>query len=160
MAKVWITAVAIGHISMLAAPVVATQTPRGFVPCVPTETCGPVVRVDSDDRVKQLEQLATTKTDPESWYFVAKYCSERSADSDLSAFDARRYVLRGIQAIDRALAINPIYLEALRMRSTLLTQQAKYEKDQDVRNRVVAEAKLYQDSADQIAKRQPAVRAQ
>jgi hypothetical protein len=112
-----------------------------------------VARVDSDDRVKQLEQVATTRIDPESWYFVAQYCSEKSTDSGLSAFDARRYVLRGIQAIDRALAINPIYLDALRMRSALLTEQAKHEKDQDVRNRIVAEAKLYQDSADQIAKR-------
>jgi hypothetical protein len=112
-----------------------------------------VARVDSDARVKEIEQIATAKGDPESWYFVATYCLEKSADTGLSAFDARRYVLRGIHAIDRALAVNPVYLEALRMKSALLTQQSKYEKDQDVRNRVVAEAKVYQDSADQIAER-------
>ena len=150
--NVWISTIATVQLSLLTAPALAAQQPSARIPCIAGVPCGPAARVNSDERVKQLEDAATARSNPELWFFVAKYCSEKSGDAGLSSFDAYEYVMRGILAIDHALTMNPMYLEALEIKSTLLFQQAKHERDPNVRRRVVAEAKLYQDSANRIAK--------
>jgi hypothetical protein len=153
MARVWAAPVAVFTIFVAVGPVADGQTRRDFTPCVPTTTCGPAALVDSDDKVKQLEQAAAATANPEAWYFVAEDCLEKSKAAGLSAFDARRYALKGIQAVNNALAINSVYLDALRMKSSLLTEQARYESHEEARDRLLAEARLYRDSADLMAKR-------
>ena len=110
-------------------------------------------QVESDDQVKRLELAASARTNPELWYLLAEYCSEKANDASLSRTVARSYVIRGLEADDRALAMNGDYLAATRLKSVLLRQRMKYERDASLLKRLAAEADRYSTRADEIAER-------
>jgi hypothetical protein len=115
-------------------------------------------QIESDPKVQELEQAANTKRDPESWYFLAAYCLEKSNETALPTSVARAYVIRGLEADDRALAMNGDYYEAVVLKSVLLRQRVKHENDPYVRAWLDSEAAIYSFRAAEIAKKmQPRV---
>ena len=110
-------------------------------------------QIESDARVQELERATRTKRDPESWYLLAAYCSEKSNDATLPRSVARDYVIRGLEADDRALAMNGDYYNALLLKSVLLRQRVQYERDPSVRIRLAAQADHYSARAAEIARR-------
>ena len=117
------------------------------------QTSEAATQIESDARIQELELATRTKRDPESWYLLAAYCSEKAIDATLPRAVARSYVLRGLEADDRALAMNADYYDATFLKSVLLRQRAGYENDASVRRRLAAEADQYSARAAEIAKK-------
>ena len=73
-------------------------------------------------------------------------------NKQLARATALDYLLKGIEAEDKALELNPNYYEALVFKGILLRQQALYVKD-------AAEVKRLIQEADQIQKKFEAIKA-
>ena len=77
----------------------------------------------------------------EAQHRLATFCWEiASKGTDLDAAARMRYILDGIAAEDRALAINPDYLEAMTYKNILLRMQANVVDDPAEKARLVADA--------------------
>ena len=86
---------------------------------------------------------------PTGWQLVATYYWEKAyKDHRLSAAEQKDYIARGIDATDKALALNPDYSEALTYKNLLLRMQgnaetdmakraALYKQADDLRNRAI-----------------------
>ena len=70
----------------------------------------------------------------------------------------KEYVLTGLAAEDKALAINPEYYEALIFKNILLRLQANTEKDPALQKRLLAEADDLKRKGDEVQKKQTAVK--
>ena len=90
---------------------------------------------------------------PETWYILAEWLSNQAKDPALPPEVARKLVLRGLEVNEQALTLNPVYYEALGLKSALLQQQAMHEKSSSVRKRLIAEADVYRIRAAEIARR-------
>ncbi len=78
---------------------------------------------------------------PVPYYTASTYYWEKAyRDATLTDGQKRDYVERGLQAADRALAMNPDYSEALTYKSLLLRLQALIESDPSVQKALLAEA--------------------
>ena len=94
---------------------------------------------------------------PEAWHSMAPYYSEKAMkDFKLSKDVAKKYVLRGIEVEDKALAINPDYSEALIYKNILLRQQANLEKDPAVQKRLLQQADEIKARGENLSKKQNA----
>jgi hypothetical protein len=101
--------------------------------------------------LERLERLvAEQPKDPESWYNLAAFFSEKAKDVKLSRDVVETYVRRASEANDWALMINPVYYEALRLKTTVLHQRAALEKDSALRKKLIAEADACKRKADEI----------
>jgi len=79
----------------------------------------------------------------EAQHRLATYCWEiASKGTDLDAAARLKYILDGIAAEDRALAINPDYLEAMTFKNILLRMEAKAVGDPAEQARLIADADL------------------
>jgi len=104
---------------------------------------------------------------PEAWHTIgASYQDEVFQNSKLppgkqklSPAKQKEYVLAGIAAEDKALAINPEYYEALIFKNILLRLQANVEKDPAVQKRLIAEADELHSKGEQVQKKQNAAAA-
>jgi TonB family protein len=77
----------------------------------------------------------------EAQHRLATFCWEiASKGTDLDAAARMRYILDGIAAEDRALAINPDYLEAMTYKNILLRMEANVVDDPAEKARLVADA--------------------
>ena len=86
---------------------------------------------------------------PTGWQLVATYYWEKAyKDHRLSAAEQKDYIQKGIEATDKALALNPDYSEALTYKNLLLRMQgnaetdmakraALYKQADDLRNRAI-----------------------
>ncbi len=86
---------------------------------------------------------------PTGWQLVATYYWEKAyKDHRLSAAERKDYIAKGIEATDKALALNPDYSEALTYKNLLLRMQgneetdlakraALYKQADDLRNRAI-----------------------
>jgi hypothetical protein len=90
---------------------------------------------------------------PETWYILAEWLSEQAKDVALPQDQARTLVLRGLDVNEQALTLNPVYYEALGLKSVLLRQRAVLEKSSSLRRRLIAEADGYRVRAAEIAER-------
>jgi hypothetical protein len=114
-----------------------------------------------DKAVQQQEKRAAeAPDDPESWHRLAAiYAEKAQKDAKLPRDLAKQHVLRGLAVNERALTINPVYYEALRLKSILLRQRALYEDDPSLRKRLIAEADAASAKAAELLKRQRIGRA-
>jgi hypothetical protein len=69
---------------------------------------------------------------------------------------AKKYVMRGLEVEDKALAINPEYYEALAFKNILLRQQANYEKDPALQKRLLSQADEVKAKSLELQKKQNA----
>jgi TonB family protein len=108
-----------------------------------------------DDGVAVLQQAAQIDpTDPEGHHRVAVYYWEKTfRDKALTPGEQRSYILSGIEAEDRALAIDGDYDQALVYKNMLLRLQANTESDRAVQQRLIAEADALRTRAVEIARR-------
>jgi len=105
---------------------------------------------DFPKTIEALQKAAQLEPkNPTGWQLVATYYWEKAyKDHRLSAPERKDYIAKGIEATDKALALNPDYSEALTYKNLLLRMQgneetdmakraALYKQADDLRNRAI-----------------------
>jgi tetratricopeptide (TPR) repeat protein len=97
---------------------------------------------DFEKTMEPLHQAANQTPDsPQGYHLVATYYEEKvRKDHRLPPAQAREYVLKGIEAEDKALSLNKDYIDAMVYKNILLRHQAKYEKDREVQQALLKQA--------------------
>jgi TonB family protein len=91
---------------------------------------------------------AADPQNPVSFYTTGSYYWEKAyRDSSLSDGQKRTYIDAGLQAVDRALAMNPEFVEAMVYKNLLLRSQTLLEVDADVQKALLAQADKLRDQA-------------
>ncbi len=80
--------------------------------------------------------------------------------SELTPQEKRAYIAKGIAASDRALAVDPVYYEALTYKNILLRHQARFETDPVEQRRLIDEADLLRARAIELQKARAASTSQ
>ncbi len=97
---------------------------------------------------------------PEAWHTIAVYYFEKVHRDTTFAKDNRakalEYVLDGIEAENKALALNAEYFEAMSYKNILLRQQALLEKDPAKQKALTQEADELKAKAEDLQKKQNA----
>src|SRR5262245_61411545 len=108
------------------------------------------------DTLEAAEQLdPTDRTAPQ---IVATYYWEKAyKDKSLLPADQLRYVMSGIAATDRALALKPDYIEALTYKNLLLRMQANLETDPVQKQQLIAHADALRNQAIGLSKQRTAI---
>lgn len=111
---------------------------------------------------KTMQVLETAEaldpTDPASAQIVATYYWEKAyKDHRLLPAEQLQYVMNGIAATDRALALNPDYTEALTYKNLLLRLRANLETDPFQKQQLIAEADALRTRAIELNKGRTAI---
>lgn len=78
---------------------------------------------------------------PEAHYALSTYyCDEACRNTALTEARKREYVKNGLAAVDKAIALNPDYVEAITYRGLLLRMEAAMEKNSDRQDALLKEA--------------------
>ena len=85
-------------------------------------------------------------------HVIATFYYEKTRDQSISADDRRDYIARGLEAEDRALQINPDYVEALVYKNILLRTKALTEPDPAVKEALIREADALRNRALELRK--------
>lgn len=94
---------------------------------------------------------------PEAWHTMGTYYYQKVyLDQSVSREDGIQYTLRGVEAEDKALALNADYIEAVRFKELLVRLRASKERDRAVINKLIAEADALAQRAKDIETRQGA----
>jgi TonB family protein len=111
---------------------------------------------------KTMEALETAErlepNDPAGAQLVATHYWEKAyKDRRLLPADAHRYITSGIAATDRALAVNPDYVDALVYKNLLLRMKANFESDPFLKQQLIAEAGVLRNRALELNKGRTAI---
>jgi tetratricopeptide (TPR) repeat protein len=89
-----------------------------------------------------LQQAASLDPkNPQGYQLIATFYWEKAyKDKRLSPAQQKDYIAKGIEAADKALALNKDYAEALTYKNILLRMQANLETDQAKRDKLIKEA--------------------
>ena len=111
---------------------------------------------DFDKLIAAVQQRAELEpNNPEAHYAVATYYwDEAYRNTRLTEPQKRDYVKSGLTAVDRAIALNPDYVEALTYRGLLLRVEAAMEKDAARQKQLLSEATQLQEKAVGLKKKQ------
>ena len=95
-----------------------------------------------DKLVEALEaRTAQEPNNPEAYYTIATYYfNKASQDFTLSDADKAEYAVSGVDAVDRALALNENYIEAIVFKGLLLRLQANVDPSVARQQALLAEA--------------------
>ena len=97
-------------------------------------------------------------TDPTAPQIVATYYWEKAyKDARLLPADKYKYILKGIEATDRALALKPDYADALTYKNLLLRLRANEETDPALKQQLIAEADALRSRAIELNKQRMAI---
>lgn len=106
------------------------------------------------------KRAAIEPNNPEAWHTMGTFYYEKVLrDTRLPVDVAKKYLLAGLQAEDKALALNSEYYEAVSYKNMLLSLQANKESNAETKKRLLTEAKAYYDKAMDIRKKQDAATA-
>ncbi|MBA2304753.1 MAG: tetratricopeptide repeat protein [Acidobacteria bacterium] len=110
---------------------------------------------DFEKTMESLHKAADIKPDdPQGHQLVATYYWEKAQkDHLLNNVKKKDYILKGIEASDRALELNPDYIEALTYKNILLRMQGNIETDMAVRTRLYKEADDLRNKAMDLGKK-------
>jgi tetratricopeptide (TPR) repeat protein len=110
---------------------------------------------DFEKTMEALHKAADIKPDdPQGHQLVATYYWEKAQkDHRLNNAQKKDYILKGIEAANRALALNQDYIEALTYKNILLRMQGNLETDLDKRNQLYKEADTLRNRAMDLSKR-------
>ena len=90
-------------------------------------------------------------TNPEAFYTLATYYWEKAyRDFSLTDGEKMEYVLQGVVEVDKAIALNDTYMEALVYKNLLLRVQANLETDRGRQEELLAEATELTDRAEEL----------
>lgn len=93
-------------------------------------------------------------TNPQGHQLVAVYYWEKaSKDHRLPIPQKKEYIMKGIEATDRALALNKDYVDALTYKNILLRMEGNEEKDMARRNELYKEADVLRNRAIELNKK-------
>ena len=97
---------------------------------------------DFPKTIAALEQAAAVEpNNPEGYHRVGVFYQDKARqDFRLSEAQKRDYIQKGIQMEDKALSLNPEYMDAMTYKNILLRLQANMEKDMDKRKQLIDEA--------------------
>ena len=88
---------------------------------------------------------------PEAFYIIGTYFWEKAfRDFRLSDEEEEEYVMLGLAEVDKALALNADYIEALTYKNILMRMQASLTDDLDAREELIAEADVLRDRAQEL----------
>jgi tetratricopeptide (TPR) repeat protein len=113
---------------------------------------------------KTMEALharaAQEPNNPEAYYTIATYYWEKAyRDFTTPEPDKIKFVMQGIDAIDKAIELKPDYFEALTYKGLLLRVQATLEKDPKIQQQLLRDAGQLSDRAADIRNKQRAAGA-
>ena len=110
---------------------------------------------DFDKTMEALRQrTALEPNNPEAYHYMATFYQDKVAkEYRLTKPEQRQYVLQGIEAEDKALALNPNYSEAMVYKNIFLRQQANTEKDPGAQKRLIDEADRLRAKAIELQKK-------
>lgn len=110
---------------------------------------------DFDKTMEALQQRTQLEpNNPEAYHYMATFYQDKvQKDYRMAKAQQRDYVLKGVEAEDKALALNPNYSEAMVYKNILLRQQANTEKDPAVQKRLIGEADRLRAKAIELQKK-------
>jgi tetratricopeptide (TPR) repeat protein len=113
---------------------------------------------DFPKTISALQKAAELEPkNPTGWQLVATYYWEKAyKDHRLSAAEQKDYIAKGIEATDKALALNPDYSEALTYKNLLLRMQGNAETDMAKRAALYKEADDLRNRAIELNKKRTA----
>lgn len=113
---------------------------------------------DFDKTMEALHKAAEIKPDdPQGHQLVATYYWEKAfKDHRLPNAAKKDYITKGIEASDRALALNADYIEAITYKNILLRMQANLESDLGKRAELLKEADRLRNRAMELTKQKTA----
>ena len=105
-----------------------------------------------ENTIAALQERAVLEPDnPEAFYTIATYYWEKAfRDFRLSDDEEMDYVMKGLTEVDKAIALNADYLEALTYKNILLRMEANLTDDLDRREELIAEADVLRDRAEEL----------
>jgi tetratricopeptide (TPR) repeat protein len=108
-----------------------------------------------DKTIAALHKAAElTPDNPQGFHLVATYYQEKvQKDHRLPPAQAKEYVLKGIEAENRALSLNADYVDAMVYKNILLRHQARLETDRTVQERLLREADEIRNRAMELNKK-------
>ena len=103
------------------------------------------------------ERAAIEPNNPEAFQTIAGYYwDETRGDSSLTEAQKREYIMKGLEAVDKAIALKSDYVEALTFRGLLLRLQANIEKEPAKQQELIKEATALSDKANELRKQKTA----
>ena len=109
-----------------------------------------------DKTIDALEQRAKVEpNNPEAFQTIAAfYWDETRGDASLTDAQKRDYIMKGVEAADKALSIKTDFVEALTFKGLLLRQQALVEKDPAKQQQLLKDGTALGDKANELRKAQ------
>jgi len=109
-----------------------------------------------DKTIDALEQRARVEpNNPEAFQTIAAfYWDETRGDASLTDAQKRDYIMKGVEAADKALSIKTDFVEALTFKGLLLRQQALVEKDPAKQQQLLKDGTALGDKANELRKAQ------
>jgi tetratricopeptide (TPR) repeat protein len=106
--------------------------------------------------IEALEERAKIEpNNPEAFQTIAGYYwDEARLDARLTDAQRREYILKGLEAVDKALTLRADFVEALTFKGLLLRLQANVEKDPAKQQALLKEAVQLSDKANELRKQQ------
>lgn len=90
---------------------------------------------------------------PQGYHLIGSYYQEKAAkDFRLTPAEKREFIQKGIEAEDKALKLNPNYIDALVYKNILLRQQANLETDRNRQEQLIKEADRLRSRAMELQK--------
>jgi len=103
------------------------------------------------------QRAAIEPNNPEAFYTISTYYWDKAyRDFRLKEPEKKEFVLKGIEQVDKALALKADYMEALTYKNLLLRLQANLEKDVAKQSALLKEADKLRDQALDLQKKQAA----
>ncbi|MBI2833520.1 MAG: tetratricopeptide repeat protein [Acidobacteria bacterium] len=108
--------------------------------------------------IEALEQRAAKEpNNPEAYYTIATYYWEKAfRDFRLTEPEKRDFVMKGLDAVNKALELKQDYMEAIVYKNILLRMQANTEKDPAKQSALIKEADRLRDRAQELRKQKVA----
>ncbi len=105
-----------------------------------------------DQTIAALRERSVLEPEnPEAFYIIGTYFWEKAfRDFRLSDEEEEEYVMLGLAEVDKALALNADYIEALTYKNILMRMQANLTDDLDAREELIAEADVLRDRAQEL----------
>jgi hypothetical protein len=100
------------------------------------------------------ERIKIEPNNPEAHYTVAQFYWDKAfRDFRLSDKEKMGFVLDGLTAIDKAIQLNPNYMEAITYKGLLYRLQANLEKDPKKQQQLLKDASVLADRANELRKK-------
>jgi len=115
-----------------------------------------------DKTIEALNTAADLQPEnPQGYQLVAVFYWEKAfKDKRLTAPAQKEYIIKGIEATDKALALNKDYVDALTYKNILLRMEANLEKDRDKQQNLIKQADDLRNRAVELGKKKSSAGAQ